>query len=909
MKIKCLIWLHILFATPLFPQFSWSGDTDDFTFNDNMIRLNSEAVSAEKIIFTTSDVINSATWEVTVEMQFNPSSSNYCRIYLVCDQNNPVLIRNGYFVECGSTDDDLKLYKLKNGIETILIDGANNRLNKTENVFQLKVTKSKIGVFTLYYKDESLQNFLTEGSAKDLSIERSSYFGLQCVYTSTRSKLFGFSDISISGEAYIDSVPPQIDSALIFNSRTIHAYFNEPISLNRTEIKVNDQEVPEDHISATNNKLEIKSTEKLSGYIEVQVKNIEDLYGNIFSGTIQTYYTEPKIEFAEITDSQTVTITCNYPPDLNLATTDNFTLGLDSVLLFSGSDPKTLLIKPFHSLIPDKKYNFAFVDLPLLNGDTIPAFDTILSYHIPVMFDVVISEVLADPTPALGYSSEFIELFNRSAYSIDISSWTLKINDTEFPVPDRFLTSHSFLALSDYSLRISNQIISSKFPSIPNDKCTIELYNENGQTIDYLEYKSELHQEPFKKEGGWSLERIDPNNFQADGNWCSCIRNDGGTPGQINSVDMVNEDYLPPYVNNIYPIQTNEIEIAFSEPVDISTIQNMTMSNGIKSVLSQHANIKWNIILSETLKSDKLCCIEFNEICDFNDNMINGVFNIAMPDNIETGDLIINELMIDPLENEPEYIELYNTSGKFLNSSDIRVTKRNEEGLLEPLIPICSEPFLIPPESYVVISDFALTDFGHEFPKINYEVTHMFSLPNDEGSVILTTATGFILDEVAYSETWHLASLKDTKGISLERISPEQPSFNPDNWTSAGIAPSYSSPGAINMQYREIEILNDKLFSASDEYFTPNGDGDRDVLQFMVQHETEYTVSIDVFDRNGRQVKTICNNTPGINANVFTWNGTDENGSLCEGGIYIVLFTLNSATKSERLKKVVTLSR
>jgi len=208
-----------------------------------------------------------------------------------------------------------------------------------------------------------------------------------------------------------------------------------------------------------------------------------------------------------------------------------------------------------------------------------------------------------------------------------------------------------------------------------------------------------------------------------------------------------------------------------------------------------------------------------------------------------------------------------------------------------------------------VISEFALKDFGEEFPKINYEATQMYSLPNDEGNVVLTTATGFILDEVSYSESWHLTSLKDTKGISLERISPGQSSSDPGNWTSAGFAPSCSSPGAINSQYKDTEIVNSDLFKISDEYFTPNGDGDRDVLLFQVQNETEYVVSIKIFDHTGRPVKVTCNGTPGINTSTFTWDGTNENGSLCEGGIYIVLFTLNSATKSEQIKKVVTLSR
>ena len=907
MRIKCFICLHLLFATPLFPQFSWNGNTDDFTFIDEIIQLNADAVSAEKTIFTSSDVINSAIWEISVEMQFNPSSSNYCRIYIVSDQNTLATIQSGYFVECGSSDDDIKLCKIIDGSVTVLIDGQNKRLDKSTNTFHIKVTKSKTGIFTLYFKDETLQNFLTEGSVKDLTLSRSSYFALQCVYTTTRSKLFAFSNISITGEAYIDSIPPKTDSVVAYNNHTIHVYFDEPVVLNNTQIFIDNHEC--DDISVSNNRLKIISSSKLNSHNTMRIENISDESGNYFSGSLEAFYEEPRIIYAEITDSQTVTVKCTRSPDFEHIRSENFTLGLDSMVPYSGSDPNTIILKPVITLIPNKRYNFSMVDLPLLNGDTIPEYDTILAYHVPVIFDVVITEVMADPTPALGFNNEFIEIYNRSSYSIDISGWSLKVNNSEYIIQDRTLQHHTFITFCNYNLGVNNQAISSKIPSIPNDACTIEVHDRNGQSIDYLEYKSDFHQQPFKKEGGWSLERIDPNNFQTNGNWCSCIRNDGGTPGETNSVDMENPDNLPPYICNIFPVQPNSIQIIFNEPVKNLNLQNMTVSHKVTSIVPEQAHTKWTINLSEILKSDERCSIEFKNITDFNGNTAEGYYPIAMPENIEAGDLIINELMLQPLENEPEYIELYNASGKYLCSSDVRITKRNEKGLLEPLVSICDDPYLISPESYIVISEFELSSIVQTYPKINYSTNRMYNLSNDAGSVVLTTPSGVVLDEVNYDESWHLASLKDTKGISLERISAQLSSSDPGNWTSAGIAPSYSSAGAINSQFRDIDDITDDCFKISDDYLSPDGDGDKDVLQFQVQYEAEYTVSLKIFDSAGRLVKTICNGTPGINQSVFAWKGTNEAGKLCDGGIYIVLFTISSATKTEHIKKAVTLRR
>lgn len=908
MKIKCLIWLACLFYPSLYAQNSWTGDTGAFIITSETIQLNAEAISSEKTIFTPSEAINNASWETAVEMQFNPSSSNYCRIYLACDQNNMATLQNGYFVECGSTDDDLKLFKLNHGEEILLIDGKDKRLDKAQNNFQIKVTKDKYGRFSLYYRDESISEYIPEGSVADRSVIRSNFFALQCTYTSTRSKLFSFSDIAISGEAHMDSIAPKIDSAFAYNSHTIYTYFDEPVFIGDAIVKVNNNVINASQLFNFNNLLMVQSSEKLNSLNTISLEHIKDKNGNSFSGYLQLKYIPAVIEYAEITDSQTVLVKCNYKPDFNLIYPEQFSLGAHEVEPAPGPDAHSIVLRSMQSLMPDKKYYFSVNQLVLQNGDTIPQYETILSYHIPVMFDVVISEIMADPTPSLAYSSEYIELYNRSDYAIDIAGWILKVNSNAFEIPNKLLSSKSSLVFSEHYTGAYNQISSSKFPGIPNDACTIELIDDKGKTIDYMAYRKDYHEEPFKQEGGWSLERVDANNFQTKDNWQSCIRNDGGTPGQQNSVAMDNPDIEPPYISNIFP-GTNNIDISFSEPIQNLNAQEIDVGVGIKSMIPRAAQTRWEITTGTNLAIGQTCQVQLSKVSDFNGNLMNGIYRIALPEKPEPDDLIINELMIDPLDNEPEYIELYNKSDKYINAGNLRLTRRNDDGFLEALILISTNDYLIPPHAYLVVSEFELAAFGNEFPKINYVTSKLYNLSNENGNVVLCTETGFILDEINYDENWHLSSLIDTRGISLERICPDQPTDKSSNWTSAGISPLYSTPGYCNTQFMAIETIQEALFSISKDYFTPNGDGENDVLLFQVQHENKYTLSLKIYDHSGCLIRTICNGHPGINQSVLNWDGCDENGRLCQSGIYVIHFHLISDTKTETIKKAVTLSR
>src|SRR5688572_20305040 len=107
----------------------WLGDDSLFAVSSGQLQLQAPAVSGTAYLATTSTALNNASWEFTVTLQFNPSGSNYVRLYLVSDQPDLSGALNGYFILIGDTPDEISLYK-QTGTATIkIIDGPDGRVN------------------------------------------------------------------------------------------------------------------------------------------------------------------------------------------------------------------------------------------------------------------------------------------------------------------------------------------------------------------------------------------------------------------------------------------------------------------------------------------------------------------------------------------------------------------------------------------------------------------------------------------------------------------------------------------------------------------------------------------------------------------------------------------------------------
>lgn len=189
----------------------WSGEVAKFTIDNFQLRLQAPSVASTAYLSTESAAINNAAWTFTVKMEFNPSGSNYTRVYLVSDQAELSGPLNGYFVIIGDTPDEISLYKQAGTVSTKIIDGPDGSVNFSVVNVAIRVTRDANGNWELLSDVGLTGTFALLGSSTDNTFDASSYFGVYCNYTSTRSDKFYFDNFLITGDPYMDTNPPVFD--------------------------------------------------------------------------------------------------------------------------------------------------------------------------------------------------------------------------------------------------------------------------------------------------------------------------------------------------------------------------------------------------------------------------------------------------------------------------------------------------------------------------------------------------------------------------------------------------------------------------------------------------------------------------------------------------------------------------
>ena len=214
---------------------SWSGDISRFIVNTGKLKLQAPAASETAFLSTSSKVIHATTWEFYLQMDFNPSSTNFSKIYLTSDQANLNAGLNGYFVKAGNTADEISLYRQNGTIETKIIDGLDGRLDLPLVKMKIKVLRNAVAGWQLFSDVGLSGKYILEGAVVDNDITASSFFGVHCSYTSTRSDKFWFDDLSVTNTLVTDTEPPVIEGIATVSQQQVNILFSEPIDPSSTQ--------------------------------------------------------------------------------------------------------------------------------------------------------------------------------------------------------------------------------------------------------------------------------------------------------------------------------------------------------------------------------------------------------------------------------------------------------------------------------------------------------------------------------------------------------------------------------------------------------------------------------------------------------------------------------------------------
>ncbi|MDL2224289.1 hypothetical protein LJB92_03135, partial [Bacteroidales bacterium OttesenSCG-928-M06] len=180
-------------------QTVWLGDVSEFFVNDyNELQLNSDITYNPVQLRTKSSLNKNVSWYCSLVLDFTPSSSNYCKIFLISDNDDLCGETNGLFLRIGYTDKNICLIQSQEGKKNkTLIKGITKRLDKDIVFLEVKATLNIRGELLLYSKLYGEEDFTLEGSCQLSEFPIGEWFGIVCHFTKTRSDLFYFEEFIV----------------------------------------------------------------------------------------------------------------------------------------------------------------------------------------------------------------------------------------------------------------------------------------------------------------------------------------------------------------------------------------------------------------------------------------------------------------------------------------------------------------------------------------------------------------------------------------------------------------------------------------------------------------------------------------------------------------------------------------
>lgn len=572
---------------------------------------------------------------------------------------------------------------------------------------------------------------------------------------------------------------------------------------------------------------------------------------------------------------------------------------VDSIKILS---PNGVVLKFKDSFPLNKNLTLSINGVKDYFGNSFSHTRVFILYHteLPSHWDVLISELMVDPDPSVGLpNKEYIELFNASSKFIYLDNLNISDQGTTIVLPRKVLYPDSFFVLTT-------------IPSLNNAADVITLQNTWGDFIDEVNYNDTWYHDDFKKQGGYSLERIDLNRpCLGANNWSASKASIGGTPNAKNSISAkLPLDTLAPRLLNFYTNHDRYISLVFSERIDTnSNLQIKIKNNNIRLLPQDLKGPKYVYMWPYYPNKDSVFTIEIVGVKDCEGNL-NPLINITLqwPSIAESNEIVVNEIMFNPKPNGKDFVELYNQSNKTFDLSTLYFVDLDVNGMPSNFYPLCSTYTLFKPKTYALITEDTNSicqNYMCGKSQARYcQTNKLMSMPDSEGEVILYNQLNLSVDSVSYVSDWHFKFLNDQNGVSLERLSPNMESNGNNTWHSAASSVGYASPGSINSQI-SVATNTDLFFSLNSKSLSPDMDGFEDLLILRYKFpESDYLSTIKIFNIEGREMKTLINNkTLGTEGSV-AWDGTNNSGEVLPIGVYLVLIECmspNGELKREKL--------
>jgi hypothetical protein len=260
------------------------------------------------------------------------------------------------------------------------------------------------------------------------------------------------------------------------------------------------------------------------------------------------------------------------------------------------------------------------------------------------------------------------------------------------------------------------------------------------------------------------------------------------------------EDKTAPEITGARVTGRNSVELDFNEDP----------SDGILNPSVFLLNNSGNIPLSVQRKASAVIEIRFEErfinktknqliinyLCDRSGNCTTNTKIEFTPAWAEPADVIISEIMVDPLPSvalpEKEYLEIINRTNFPFNLTNWSLASESQKTIITSAE--------IGPGEIIILCSSSDTSLFSKYGK----TTALKSFPalTDEGRMIwLSDSSGDFIHGIEYSSAWYADKLKEKGGWSLEMIDTSSPFYTEGNWEASSCRKG-GTPGTTNSASR-----------------------------------------------------------------------------------------------------------
>jgi hypothetical protein len=625
--------------------------------------------------------------------------------------------------------------------------------------------------------------------------------------------------------------------------------------------------------------------------------------------------THLQLSFNEALDESTALNAANYSIDNGL--------GRPASVAF-GVNPATVVLELEREIGNGINYTLTISGIKDLWNNMMEPTTTAFSIYEASEYDIVINEIMADPNPVVGLPEwEFVELYNTTEFGIDLKEWRIEIGSNDNTFSNYVLAPHGYVILCHNDavaeLRQYGDCIGFSSFSVGNTSSAMYLYNNNGLLVSRVNFSNTWYHDANKANGGWSVEQIDPlNPCSGASNWTASVDASGGTPGRINSVNGEND--LAPQVERVSMFSNFIVQIWFDQQISFTSLE---PQNFLVEELEEHPQeIETNpmdpnyvgLLFDHGFAEGVVYTLIINSVTNCVGTVIVSDTRVqfGIPNEIAEGEILINEILFDPIAPGVDYVELYNNTDKTFDLSNLML------GVVRESFPnpadttlkeISADNRLFLPQTYVLLStNSEIVGQQYDCPTDNFVQMASFpSYANAGGTAILMGKDGTTVDAMYFSEKMHYPLLKVTKGVSLERVSFDQASMSTDNWHSAAERVHFGTPGQPNSMMQSVAELSNDEISISPDIFSPDGDGYDDACFINYRFdEAGYTMNTYIFNVAGQQMRHLAKGELVGQEGSLLWNGLDDNGNRVPVGVYVVVTEVfNFEGKVKQFKNAV----